>query len=352
MSLLEEGQIIRDGDYLVEKLIGVGFFAEVWRVKHSILGRQALKIFKTPGTLEEVKAMFEEARLLTGFGHRNIVRVFDAAFHETAAAMHGFFTMEYVAGGSLEQFRLLRKERLIPVPVAVDILRQACLGLSRAHARKPPLVHRDIKPQNILVDEDEEGFRVCVTDFGLAKHVNPIMLKASTRGTLCYRAPECFNDPQSASCAADVWSLGLTTYLLLTDRFPYAGADLDEIKPEHFKRPLVRASYFNGGVDEVLDEVIARALAVDPAERYPHVMALLKDLEEWQRQVARAQRTTFPADPSAEQEARQVVAQAIKISRSDLAGAADLLKKAMDVFPPFREEYRGLLKAYLEGKVG
>lgn len=397
MSLLAENQVIRDGDYVVEKLVGTGFFAEVWRVKHRILGRQALKIFNTPGTLDEIKAMFEEARLLTKFGHRNIIRVFDAGYHETREGTRGFFTMEYLAGGSLEQFRLRHRERLVPVAVAVNILRQACLGLRLAHASKPPLVHRDIKPQNILIDEDEEGLRVCVTDFGLAKNVNPIMLKASTRGTPCYRAPECFTDPQAASCAADVWSLGLTLYLMLTDFFPYSRGDVDEVSYRDFQKPLVKASHFNGGVDETLDAIIARALAIDPEKRYPHVMALLADLEQWRPRDAHAQvspvppvapdeagagdttahtaefghkdkgepaepvrkaaaaeshpmHTTVLADSSAQVEASELVARAVRTSRTDTNEAAQLLKKAMQLYPPFREEYRGLLKAFYDGK--
>jgi serine/threonine-protein kinase len=348
MNLLEEGKPIRDGHYHVEQFIGAGFFAEVYRVKHHMLGRQALKIFKTPGTLDEVWQMLGEARLLTRFGHPNVIRVFDAGTHEMASGMHGFFTMEYISGGSLATYRMNYKERLVPVPVAVDILRQSCLGLSLAHASDPPLVHRDIKPQNILVEEREGPPRVCVSDFGLAKYVNPLMLKASTRGTPSYMAPECHDDALAASRAADVYSLGLTIYLLLTDRFPYTGADLDEIRPEHFKRPLYPAGQINGGVDDRLDRILARALAVAPDERYPHAMALLEDLEEY---LARDPQKTVFADPLAKKEALQVVKQAFALSRSalsdsDLDAAADLLEKAMDRFPPYRDEFKHLLETW------
>lgn len=168
-------------------------------------------------------------------------------------------------------------------------------------------MHRDIKPQNILVEENVEVPRICVSDFGLAKHVNPLMLKASTKGTPSFRAPECHDDPQAASCAADVYALGLTIYLMLTDRFPYTGADLDEIKPEHFARPLYPASRINGGVDEGLDALLARALAVDPAERYPHVMALLEDLEAYcGTNETRAERKATAPDTAVEHQARRM----------------------------------------------
>ncbi|HEX8556974.1 MAG TPA: serine/threonine-protein kinase [Pyrinomonadaceae bacterium] len=357
MTLLEEGQPIRNGDFVVERFLGEGFFAEVYRIRHQIIDqRQALKIFKTPGSVDEVRLMLDEARLLTGLGHRNIVRVYDAGIHQTGARSYGFFTMEYLEGGSLEQFRLQHQERLVPVPVTVGVLRQVCQGLGRAHGRRPPLIHRDIRPQNILIGEDEEGLRACLSDFGLAKHVNPLKLKASTKGAPCYRAPECYDDPQAASCAADVWALGLTAYLMLTDRFPYAGADLDEIKPEHFRRPLVPASSLNGGVDERLDRILARALAIDPAERYPHAMALLQDLEAWGRTGVDAPRPAAPrprpeADLSGEQEARPLVARALQLAPSRLEEASQLLQRAMDAHPPYREQYKGLLKAWLSGKV-
>lgn len=358
MSLLEEGQPIRNGDFVVERFVGEGFFAEVYSIKHQIINqRQALKIFKTPGSIDEVRKMLEEARLLTGLGHRNIIRVYDAGIHKTGTLSYGFFTMEYFAGGSLEQFRLRHNERLVPVPATIDILRQVCRGLSRAHGRNPPLIHRDIRPQNILIGEDEEGLRACLSDFGLAKHVNPLKLKASAKGMPCYRAPECYDDPQAASCAADVWSLGLTTYLMLTDRFPYAGADLDEIKPEYFRRPLVPASSLNGGVDEVLDKILTRALAINPGDRYPHVMALLKDLDECDHSAGiRPQPAVLQAPPpepdrAAEEEAHSMVTSAIQLASSKLDEASTLLQKAMDIYPPYRETYKGLLKSWLSGKV-
>jgi serine/threonine-protein kinase len=347
MNLLEENQKINNGEYVVEHFIGAGAFAEVYRVEHHLLGPQAMKIFKTPGTIDEVRFMLEEARLLTGLGHPNIIRVFNAGIHNSSTGTHGFFTMEYLDGGNLANYRLKHEQRLIPVPVALDILRQVSLGLSCAHVRNPPLVHRDIKPQNILVEKSEKIPRVCISDFGLAKHVNPIILKASTRGTPSFRAPECAGDANAASCASDVWSLGLTIYLMLTDRFPYSGADLDDIRYEHYKRPLYPASKINGGIDKGFDAILTRALAIDPAERYPHVMALLCDLEEWQNKKMHA---TLPVDQSAESEARDLLALTVKTSRDNTAEAAKLLKKAMELYPPFREEYRGLLKALLENK--
>ncbi len=188
MSLLENDEIIRDGNYRIERLIGAGAFAEVYRVEHNIFGRQALKIFKTPGTDKEVKVMLDEAILLTKFRHTNIIRVYEAGIHKTNSGIHGFFTMEFFES-NLAAYRLSHKEHFVPVPVTVDILRQLCLGLSLTHASRPPLIHRDIKPPNILIEEQAGMPRVCISDFGLAKHANPLTLKASVRGSLAFRAP-------------------------------------------------------------------------------------------------------------------------------------------------------------------
>src|ERR1044071_1067018 len=214
MRLLQEGQSIR-GVYTVERFLGQGAFAEVYRVKHRIFGRLAMKVFKVPGNLDETFAALEEAILLSKIGHRNIIRVFDADIMETPKGSHGLFTMEYVAGGSLQQFWQSHGDQFVPVETAVDILKQVCRGLSLAHSDNPPVVHRDIKPHNILVGYDGQGLRACVSDFGLAKRVNPLMMAASARGTRCFKAPETFRDPMSDSTAGDVWALGLTLYLLL-----------------------------------------------------------------------------------------------------------------------------------------
>jgi hypothetical protein len=103
MSLLQEKEVIR-GTYEVERLLGEGAFAEVYRVKHRFLGRQAMKVFKMVGmTIEETEEMLGEALVLSRIGHPNIVRVFDANITGTSRGISGFFTMEYVAGGSLDR---------------------------------------------------------------------------------------------------------------------------------------------------------------------------------------------------------------------------------------------------------
>jgi eukaryotic-like serine/threonine-protein kinase len=365
MGLLQEGQIVR-GTYDVEVFLGEGAFAEVYRVKHRFLGRQAMKVFKLIGmSMEETERMLEEPIMLSRIGHPNIVRVFDANVTETSRGVCGFFTMEYVAGGSLEKFWRSHGATFVPVEKSVEILRQVCRGLSVAHSETPPIVHRDIKPQNILVGYDATGLNARVSDFGLAKRVNPLTLMASVRGTRAFKSPEALRDWQSDSCAGDVWALGNTLYLLLTDRLPYSdGADFDDADSRRFQRPLLRPSQLNVQVDAALDAITMRALALDPKDRYPSARELLADLVKWRSQPVETRKDRGMGRPSdvskstlgmhspADQEAaRRMARQAVQLAREKgrLAEAADLMEEAFNKWPDLRHEYEYQVKVWRRG---
>src|SRR5208337_3143759 len=129
MRMLQDGQVIRE-TYEVERFLGEGAFAEVYRVKHRFLGRQAMKLFKVPGlTLPELEQMLGEAVLLSRLNHPNIVRTFNADVVELNGQPFGFFTMVYVAGGSLDQFWRSFGQRFMPAQTVVDVLKQVCQGL-------------------------------------------------------------------------------------------------------------------------------------------------------------------------------------------------------------------------------
>ncbi|MBU1927319.1 MAG: serine/threonine protein kinase [Gammaproteobacteria bacterium] len=359
MSLLSEGQIIR-GTYEVERFLGEGAFAEVYRVKHRFLGRQAMKVFKIIGiTIAETEQMLGEAIMLSRIGHPNIIRVFDANTTETSKGDCGFFTMEYVAGGSLEQFWQSHGAGFVPVETAVEIMRQVCRGLAVAHCEKPPIIHRDIKPQNILVGYDAIGLSARVSDFGLAKRVNPLTLLASARGTRSFKAPEAFRDFQSDSCAGDVWAIGTTLYLLLTDRLPYTElGDLDILDSKCFERPLIPPSRINLQVDPGLDQILFRTLALKPKERYPNAKELLTDLTKWKPGLPQPKTTistskiTLGAYSLAdEDQARKMAAQAVKLSRQagKLIEAADLMEETFNKWPELRKQHEHQLKLWRRG---
>jgi serine/threonine-protein kinase len=364
MGLLREGQIIR-GTCEVERLLGEGAFAEVYRVKHRFLGRQAMKVFKMVGmTIEETEEALGEATILSRMGHPNIIRVFDANTTETSKGTCGFFTMEYVPGGSLEQFWRSHGTQFVPVETAVEIMRQVCRGLTVAHGEKPPIIHRDIKPQNILIGYDAGGLRARVSDFGLAKRVNPLTLLASARGTRCFKAPEVFRDFQSDSCAGDVWALGSTLYLLLADRLPYSDAgDIDSSDPRCFQNPIIPPSRLNVQADAVLDQIVFRALAPKPEDRYPSAKELLDDLSMWKPRQAAAAEPKWVASthvsksalgmhsPPDEKHARSMAAQAMKLARQTgkLVEASDLMEEALNKWPELRKEHEYQLGLWRRG---
>jgi eukaryotic-like serine/threonine-protein kinase len=365
MGLLYEGQIVR-GTYEVERFLGEGAFAEVFRVKHRFLGRQAMKVFKTVGmTADETETMLGEAILLSRIGHPNIVRVFDANTTDTSRGHCGFFTMEYVAGGSLEQFWASFGNRFVPLEISVDILRQICRGLSVAHSEQPPIIHRDIKPQNILVGYDGSGLRVRVSDFGLAKQVNPLTLMASARGTRCFKAPEAFRDPQCDSCAGDVWALGSLLYLLLTDRLPYAEPDsLDAAESRQFDREIIPASRLNIQVDPFLEGIVTRSLAMQPEKRYGSAREMLGDLMKWSlrpvtpaagpKQVPGSDVSKSALglhSPVDEKHAREMVDRAVRLARETgmLNDAADMLEEAFNKWPDLRIDYASQLQLWRRG---
>ena len=191
MPILSPGQIVRD-TYEVERDIGEGAFAEVYRVKHRFMGRQAMKVFKATGaTLEDIERDLAEAILLSGIKHPNIVEVYDANVLENDKGQYSYFTMTHVPGGTLERHWRSFGKHLMPVEQAVEVIRQACRGLAVAHSSSPPIVHRDIKPQNILIKLlGADDIEVRLSDFGLAKAVNPLTLLVSARGTLGFKPPE------------------------------------------------------------------------------------------------------------------------------------------------------------------
>jgi len=365
VALLREGQIIR-GTYDVERFLGEGAFAEVYRVRHRFLGRQAIKIFKMVGmTIEEIEMMLGEAIMLSRIGHPNIVRVFDANTTETSKGTCGFFTMEYIAGGSLEQFWRSHGAQLVPVETSVEIATQVCRGLAVAHSEDPPIVHRDIKPQNILVGYDAGGLRARLSDFGLAKQVNPLTLMASARGTRAFKAPEAFQDVQKDSCAGDVWALASTLYLLLADRLPYAEpGEMDTIDTSRFERPLIPPSRLNVGVDAGLDQILFRSLSPDPAKRHATAKEFLSDLTRWkprptataaQPKAALGAETSKSAlgmhSPLDEIEAQKMAGRAIKLARDGgkLVEAADLMEEAFNLSPSLRAKYEYQLQLWRRG---
>lgn len=354
MPLLQEGQVIRD-TYEVERFLGEGAFAEVFRVKHRFLGRQAMKVFKRGGmSIKEIEDMLGEAIMLSRLGHPNIVRVFDANMLKSERGLYGFFTMENVPGGSLEKFWHSHGPQFVPVKTTVDLIKQVCRGLAVAHGQNPPVIHRDIKPQNILVGYEPEGLRARVSDFGLAKAVNPLTLLATAAGTPHFKPPEAFSDTKGDSCAGDIWAIGTTLYLLLTDQLPFKlPVDLGWGAANLFKQPFKAASDINPDVDTTLDYVLTRALDIDASSRIQTASELLNALSEWKPlsdrpksevggSTSEMSKTALGIEHSSpdQNEAERMAKQAVHLKKQGKLGeAADLMEEAFNKWPSLRGKY-------------
>lgn len=361
MPLLAEGTQIRD-TYEVERFLGEGAFAEVYRVNHKFLGRQAMKVFKQRTTgVEAVTKMLGEAILLSRIGHPNIVRVFDANTVETDLGTRGFFTMEYVPGGTLDRFWCSFGKKLMPVETGVDLAKQICRGLAVAHNADPPIIHRDIKPQNILVGYEAEGLRARISDFGLAKEVNPLTLLATAAGTLAFKPPEVFRGKRwSDSLAADIFAVGVTLYMLLTDELPFTvDADLGWGQDESKWKVPDRPSAWNASVNPGLDRIVMKCIDFDPKKRYQSASELLSDLEAWEPggpKTASATRSSqslkaiFGTGELDEDKGLALAKEAKALAHAGLlVEAADKMEEAFNQCPALRSKYAEQVRLWRMG---
>lgn len=362
MPLLQEGDNIK-GTYEVERFLGEGAFAEVYRVKHKFLGRQAMKLFKRVGmTQDEIEEMLGEAILLSRIGHPNIVRVFDANVFESPNGICGYFTMENVSGGSLDKFWRSYGATFVPVETSIDIMRQVCRGLAVAHEETPPIIHRDIKPQNILVGYEVDGLRARVSDFGLAKKVNPMTLMATAAGTLGFKPPETFLKNKADSCAADVWALGVTLYMMLTDKLPFdVDASLGWSNKKAFEKDLEPPSYWNVEVDPKIEKIILQCLEMNATNRYQTAGDLLDALDRWKKPTPSEEPRQKKAvvlgesksglgahSPIDQEEGKKLAKLAIQKAKDEgrLFEAADIMEEAFNKAPSLREKYANQVRLW------
>jgi hypothetical protein len=250
--------------YRVLRLLGQGGMGAVFLAEHRVLRRLvALKVIKQVYTADPaaVERFRREARAAAQLQHPNIVAAHDA---DPVGDTH-FLVMEYVAGVTLAQ--LLRERGPLPVAQACEYARQAALGLQHAHERG--LVHRDVKPENLMLAADGT---VKVLDFGLAalnaeRGPDALTSLNGLMGTPDYMAPEQAEDPRQADTRADVYSLGCTLYQLLTGQVPYPAPTPVLKVLAHREKPLPSVRAARREVPAELEAVLNRLLARRPAAR-------------------------------------------------------------------------------------
>jgi eukaryotic-like serine/threonine-protein kinase len=259
--------------YTRKRTIGGGGMAQVYLAHDEVLDRDvALKVLRQQYADDErlVERFRREAKNAASLSHPNIVAVHDRGETEDGAY---YIVMEYMAGGTLKD--RIQKEGLLPPAVATTLALQVARALEAAHRRG--IIHRDVKPQNVLLTEDGEAK---VADFGIARAASSSTMTktGSVLGTAHYLSPEQALG-QPASPQSDLYSLGVVLYEMLTGEVPYDAETPMGIAMKHVSGQMRPPKEVNPDVPEGINAVAVRLLAPDPENRYQSAAEVVEDLE-------------------------------------------------------------------------
>ena len=268
--MIMKGQKINDR-YQIIKTIGEGGMANVYLAYDVILDRNvAVKILRGDLATDEkfVRRFQREALSASSLSHPNIVEVYDVG--EDAGLY--YIVMEYIEGRHLKQ--LLKKRGKLTITEAVDIMLQLTDGMSAAHDHY--IIHRDIKPQNIMILENG---MVKITDFGIAMALNSTQLTQtnSVMGSVHYLPPEQANG-KGSTIQSDIYSMGILFFELLTGTLPYKGDNAVEIALKHLKEKIPSIREMDDAIPQSVENVILKATAKNPKNRYADSKEMHADL--------------------------------------------------------------------------
>lgn len=282
-----------NGRYRLGPKLGDGGMAVVYRGFDSALGRQvAIKILREQYAADRTfVARFErEAQSVAALTHPNIINIFDVGFdpdgmagrrgdpdrdRATGPGVGHYFVMELIDGPNLKE--LIQARGSLPVEETVAILVQVLAGLGYAHARA--LVHRDIKPQNIMLTQDGTAK---VTDFGIAKGLSDTTLTdvGFGMGTVHYISPEQARG-EPATPASDLYAVGVMLYEMLTGVLPFTGESTVAVALKHVQKPPLSPKRLNNSIPAPLAAIALRALAKSPGERFASASEMAAALADW-----------------------------------------------------------------------
>ena len=276
------------GDLQLLAVLGQGGVGTVYRARSARGGREvALKVLTGSGTPAQRERLRREAEITAALDHPGIVRLLGHGDEEGTP----YLIYELIEGRPLEGLldQLGRAE-------AVRVVRDVAAALGYAHARG--VVHRDVKPGNVLLERDG---RVRVVDFGLgwAGELTRLTRTGALLGTPLYMSPEQVRDPRQVGPPSDVWSVGVILYQVLTGRRPFRGDSLQELLHQVALASPAPPRALDPAIPAALDRICLRALAPDPQQRYPDGSSLARELSAWLEEVGVVppSRTRLPARP-------------------------------------------------------
>ena len=256
--------------YKILDHLGTGGMATVWLGYDTILDRQvAIKTFKKDANDEDaVKRFNREAKAVTSLSHPNIVSIYDV---ENEGEFY-YLILEYVEGMTLKDYMV--KNPRIPIETIVHIAKQIAAGLSHAHQNG--IIHRDIKPQNILMNEN---LTCKITDFGIARAYGDTTLTQTNQmlGTVYYLSPEQARG-NVATAQSDIYSLGILIFEMITGQIPFKGESAVAIALKHLQEELPDIDKYRENVPQSVKNIVLQATMKNPNERYISSKELFEDL--------------------------------------------------------------------------
>ncbi len=272
------------GRYVIERRLGAGGMSTVFMAKDTVLERPvAVKLLAEHLADDQdfVYRFRREALSAAKLQHPNIVQVFDSG--QDPASHRHYIVMEYVDGPSAAD--MLREHKQLGIDETVRLVRDACHGLDYAH--RAGVVHRDVKPGNLLFAEEMGATKLA--DFGIAKAAEQTRITqvGSVLGTAAYLSPEQARG-EEAGPPSDIYSLGVCAYQFLTGRLPHEYASLTELALKQQQDPVAPVSDYRPEVPAELDDAVRLALERDPAARYSNALEMAEAIEAGARGEATA----------------------------------------------------------------
>jgi serine/threonine-protein kinase len=267
--MLSKGQKINDR-YEIVKSIGEGGMANVYLANDTILERKvAVKVLRGDLSADDkfIRRFEREAQSVSNLSHPNIVEVYDVGVEDN----QHYIVMEYIEGKTLKQ--LLKKRETLTLTEVIDIMTQLTDGMSHAH--ESYIIHRDIKPQNIMI---QDNGLIKITDFGIAMALNATQLTQtnSVMGSVHYLPPEQASG-KGATIKSDIYSLGILMYELLTGNVPFKGDNAVEIALKHMKDKIPSIRKQDPSIPQAVENILIKAAAKNPRNRYDSISEMHED---------------------------------------------------------------------------